>query len=279
MRPDRGLRKPTEYQTLVAGGSAEQRLKANLLADQPGIEGYLTLTYVLADRGLFFLPGAFKKTAKEQIDHTFHLWQHWPDLVLGKHVAAEEDEKGFRVAVQLNEDKDLGREIMSDYRFGIPYAWSVGFTAIRDRSGRESDEAKLDRRAVPQLKGIPITDLRAIEEARWFEGSTVTWGSLENAGPDVVQAREFEADMVSTLLDALTNDTATPGQLANAERIADAWRDRAAAGEQTLHHGTRHEGEGNADEAPTEQTPRRSLMEIRAAQARITALVARGQAA
>src|SRR4051812_6444043 len=105
MRPDRGLRKPTEYQTLVAGGSPEHRLAATLLADKPGIEGYLTLTYTLADRGLFFLPGAFKKTAKEQLDHTFHLWQHWPDLVMGKHLSAQEDDTGFRVAVQINEDK------------------------------------------------------------------------------------------------------------------------------------------------------------------------------
>lgn len=279
MRPDRGLRKPTEYLTLAAGGAPAAGLKATLLDDQPGLEGYLTLTYVLADRGLFFLPGAFKKTAREQLHRTFHLWQHWPDLVLGKHVSAVEDETGFRVAVQINEDKDLGREIMSDYRFGIPYAWSVGFTAIRDRSGRESDEAKLDRRFVPpSLKGVPITELRAIEEARWFESSTVTWGSIENAGPDVVQAKEFDADMVSALIEALTNGTATPGQLANAERIANAWRDRAAAGGSEPHHGTRHEGDGDAT-ALEQSQPRRTLIEIRAAQARITALVARGHAA
>lgn len=239
MRP---TRRPTEYQTFapvgIASDGARTRLAANLQPDDPRLEGYLTLTYVLADRGMFFLPGAFKKTAKEQIDHTFHLLQHWPDLVLGKHVAAQEDDKGFRVTVQINEGKPLGAEVMSDYRFGIPYAWSVGFNIVRDRSGREADDPKLDRRAVPELKGMPITELRAIEEARWFESSTVTWGALEDAGPDVVQSA-FNADVIDGLVAALQSGNATKDQLTQATQIATALQARAAAGSD---HGTRPEG-------------------------------------
>lgn len=238
MRP---TRRPTEYQTFAPVGigsdGAPTRLAASLKPDDAGLEGYLTLTYVLADRGMFFRPGAFTKTAVEQIDHTFHLLQHWPDLVLGKHAAAGEDRKGFRVAVQINEGKPLGAEVMSDYRFGIPYAWSVGFTVVADESGTEKDDKRLDRRTVPELANVPINELRAIKEARWFESSTVTWGSLEDAGPDVVQSA-FDDDAIEHLLSALKAGTATQPQLAHAKEIAAALQSRAGAGSD---HATRTE--------------------------------------
>lgn len=211
---------------------SHDRLQLALLPGEPGMVGYLAPKYVLSDRGTYFVRGAFEKTAGEQLGKAHHLYQHWPDLTIGKHVAAEEDKVGLRVTVQINEDKQLGRDVMSDYRFGIPYGWSIGFDPVRDRSGTEDDDKKLDRSGVPHLANVPVNELRAITEVRWWEGSTVTWGAIHNAGPDTVQSRErFRRADLSILLQAVRDGTLTEEQDAQLRDLFTAWQIRAGAGE------------------------------------------------
>jgi HK97 family phage prohead protease len=211
---------------------SHDRVQLALMPGEPGMVGYLAPKYVLSDRGTYFVKGAFAKTAIEQLGKAHHLYQHWPDLTIGKHVAAEEDRIGFRVTVQINEDKAIGRDVMSDYRFGIPYGWSIGFDPVRDRSGKDDEESKLDRSGVPHLKNVPITELRAIEEVRWWEGSTVTWGAIHSAGPDTVQRRErFRRADVSLLIAAVRDGTLTPEQLSQIDELIAARQTRAGAGE------------------------------------------------
>lgn len=211
---------------------SHDRVALQLLPGEPGMIGYLAPKYVLSDRGTYFVKGAFAKTAIEQLSKAHHLYQHWPDLTIGKHVAAEEDKVGFRVTVQINEDKQLGRDVMSDYRFGIPYGWSIGFDPVRDRSGKDDEDSKLDRSGVPRLKNIPITELRAIEEVRWWEGSTVTWGAIHSAGPDTVQSRQrFTHANIAVLLAAIRDGRLTPEQEAQIETLITTWQTRAGAGE------------------------------------------------
>lgn len=210
---------------------AHDRLSLQLLPDQAGMVGYLAPKYVLSDRGTYFVNGAFRKTAEEQLSRAHHLYQHWPDLTIGKHSAAEEDRTGFRVTVQLNEAKQLGADVMSDYRFGIPYGWSIGFDPVRDRTGTEEEDARIDRTGTPHLKSVPVTELRAITEVRWWEGSTVTWGAIHNAGPDTIQRRRTvtRADL-SLLLAAVKDGRLTAEQERQLAQLVDAWQTRAGAG-------------------------------------------------
>lgn len=221
---------PGGYQTFSASPTfAALAVKPTLLPDEPGLEGYLAPTYVLADRGLFFVPGAFKKTIQERLSTAHHLFDHWPMLVAGRHVRAEEDRRGLRVVVKLNEEKELGRDLMSDYRFGVGYGWSIGFDAVRDRSGDEKDDAKLDRSGAPHLANVPITELRAITEARWWEGSTVPWGAIHSAGPDVVQSRLPRLEL-HALTRLIREGRLTDEQAADLESLVAAWQARAGAG-------------------------------------------------
>lgn len=215
---------------------SHDRLQLALLPGEPGMVGYLAPKYVLSDRGTYFVKGAFEKTAAEQLPKAHHLYQHWPDLTIGKHVAAEEDKVGLRVTVQLNEDKQLGRDVMSDYRFGIPYGWSIGFDPVRDRSGTEDDDKRLDRSGVPHLTNVPVNELRAISEVRWWEGSTVTWGAIHNAGPNVIQRRQtFSRADLSLLIAAVKDGTLTDDQATHIAQLVRAWQTRAGAG---LNHST-----------------------------------------
>lgn len=238
-------------------------LAAKPLSDKPGFDGYLIPWYTLSDRGTFFVPGSAKKTAKEQLNRAPHLYQHYPWEPIGKHVAAFEDDKGFRIAVEINEGIERGEEVMSNLRFGIPLGLSVGFDPIADRSGTDADDKLLNRKTAPSyFKDMPINELRAITEFRWWEGSTVTFAGIATAKPDVIHSSD---ELLFSLLSALKDGTATPEQLATVEAIVAAHSASAAAGSD---HGT----EGDS----ARQDRRMALAAIAAQQAR---LVAQGIAA
>lgn len=203
-------------------------LAAQPLSDKPGFDAYLVPWYVLSDRGTFFVPGSAKKTAKEQLGKAPHLWQHDTWEPIGRHAAAFEDDTGFRISVEVNEGIRRGAELMSNLRFGTPLGVSIGFDPIGDRSGTAADDAKLNRKTAPAyLRDVPINELRAVTEFRWWESSTVTFPAIGTAKPDVIHASD---ELLATLLTALTDGTATAAQLATVEAIVAAYQ-RAAAGE------------------------------------------------
>lgn len=208
-------------------------LAAAPLSDRPGFDGYAAPVYTLTDRGTFFLPGSWKKTAREQLNKAQVLWQHFYDVPIGKHISAVEDEKGFRIGTEINMETQQGAEAMSHLRFGTPLGLSVGFDPVKDRSGTEDDDAKLDRRSAPDgLKTVPISELRAIVESRWWETSVVTWPGLGTAKPDVIHAQSEQS--LDQLLEALKQGDATVDQLATIEAFVAAYSAHAAAA-QTEH--------------------------------------------
>lgn len=232
-------------------------LSAQPLSDKPGFDGYLIPWYVLSDRGTFFVPGAAKRTAKAQLDKAPHLYQHDTWEPIGKHTAAFEDETGFRISVDVNESTNRGAEVMSNLRFGMPLGLSVGFDPIGDRSGTEADDALLNRKAAPTLfKNVPINELRAITEFRWWESSTVTFAGIATAKPDVIHA---SSELLATLLQALRDGTASTEQLASARAIVAAMQSSPAPGPD---HGT------------DELQGKRRQLDIAAVQVRLAALMA-----
>lgn len=211
---------------------SHDRVNLTLLPGEPGMVGYLAPKYVLSDRHTAFANGAFKKTAVEQLPKAHHLYHHWPDLTIGKHTDAVEDKVGLRVTVQINEDKQLGRDVMSDYRFGIPYGWSIGFDPVKDRTATDEDFARLDRSGVPDAHLLKAADVRMITEVRWWEGSTVTWGAIHNAGPDTIQRRRSPADRfdMERFIEALRDGTLSEQHYPLIEQLVTEWQARAGAG-------------------------------------------------
>lgn len=225
-------------------------------SNKPGFDGYLIPWYTLSDRGTYFVPGAAKKTAKEQLGKAPHLYQHDTWEPIGKHAAAFEDDKGFRISVEVNESVPRGAETMSNLRFGTPLGLSVGFDPVADRSGTEADDKVLNRKtAPPYFKDVPINELRAITEFRWWESSTVTFAGIASAKPDVIHA---SAELLAALLTALKDGTATREQMATVEQIVAAHRASAAPG----------------NPGTDELDARRRTADIAAVQARLAALTA-----
>jgi HK97 family phage prohead protease len=214
--------------TRGADGSVEF-LAAMPLSDKPGFDANLVPFYTLSDRGSYFVPGAFKKTAKERRAAAPHLLQHDTWTPVGKHGYAAEHDDGFYIAVEVNEDIEAGRELMSNLRFGVPMGVSIGFDRIRDRSGSEDDDAKLDRSTAPDfLKTVPINELRAITEARWWESSSVTFPAIGTAKPTEVRSAGSDLESLSRLLSVLTEGTPTEADLLEVHKIVAAYEAYAA---------------------------------------------------
>lgn len=225
---------PAQYETFTALTSKDgaiQMLAAEPLSDKPGFDGYLVPWYVLSDRGTFFVPGAFKKSAKERRAAAPHLYQHDIWEPIGKHAAAFEDETGFRIGVELNIETQRGAETYSNLQFGTPLAMSVGFDRLGDRTGTKQDEAKLDRSTAPGWENVPINELRAITEARWWESSTVTFPGLATAKPDTIHSAAALPDLIK----GITDGTLSEEQLAHVRDLVAAYQASAAA---ATAHGT-----------------------------------------
>lgn len=218
------------------------------MSDRSGVEGYAVPWYVLSDRGTFFTPGSAKKTIKEQLTKAPHLFQHWDDEVIGFHVNAVEDDIGFRIAVAMNEETKRGAEVMSNHRFAASmnrqaYQFSIGLDRVSFRTGTDADDQKLNRSyAPPFYKNVPINELTAITEWKWYEDSTVTFAGIGNAQPDIIHSAS-DADTLAALLEALKAGTLDPAQTQQITDLVAAYQAFAAAG---LDHGT-DDGEARPD--------------------------------
>ena len=203
------------------------------MSTEPGLEGYLVPYYVLSDRGTFFVPGSFKKTAEERLRKAPHLYQHYGPMI-GTHIAADAaDQKGFRIAVAMNEDIPEGAEVMSNHRFAAErgnqaYQFSVGVDRIQWRNGEPKDDAKLDRSYAPAyLQGIPITELVAYTEAKWWESSSVTFAGIGNAQPDIIHSKA--PALIAGWIEQLKNGTMEESLGRELSQLVAAYQEAGAA--------------------------------------------------
>jgi hypothetical protein len=210
------------------------------MSSMAGVEGYAVPWFVLSDRGTYFVPGSAKKTIKERLSSAPHLYQHFDDEVIGFHVNAVEDEIGFRIAVAVNEATARGAEVMSNHRFAAEmgrqaYQFSIGLDRVAFRTGTDKDEQKLNRAyAPPYWQNVPINELTAITEWKWYEDSTVTFAGIGNAQPDIIHSASPE--QIKELLAAVKAGTLDPAQTQQIKDLVAAYEAFAAAG--ATPHGT-----------------------------------------
>jgi HK97 family phage prohead protease len=217
------------------------RQELAITPDEPSLIGYLIRWDTVTDRGTFFKKSAFTKTIAEK-PATPHLWQHWGDLIIGVNKEPVQDRNGLKIKVAINEEDELGRRVMGTYRHGQQHGWvpdwSIGFNRIKDRTATDDEYGNLDFSGAGPYKNAPASELRALLEVSWDEGSTVTWGALHGAGPDIVNSRYAAATLdLAAFTVAAREGRLTPEQLAQVEELKAAIQTRAGAGA-TGHHST-----------------------------------------
>jgi HK97 family phage prohead protease len=155
---------------------------ADVEATEAGFTGHAA-TFWTADAYLScFAPGCFSKTLADRGSRLPVLWQHDPDLPIGKHLAITEDADGLAVDVALIDDGAEGSSALKRLRGGIPIGLSFGFNTVKDRSAEDDDQID-----VSQLPGIDKSEIRVITEVKLWETSVVTFPANEQATIDAVR--------------------------------------------------------------------------------------------
>lgn len=168
-------------------------------------------------------PGAFRKTIKERGDRLPVLFQHNPDIPVGRHRSIKEDKTGLSVDVELIDDAAEGSTLLKRLRGGVPLGLSFGFNTIKDRSAEDDDPID-----VSQTPGLKKADVRVITEARLWETSVVTFPANERAAINDVRSH-LHIQTITTLMDSLVAGTLTDEQTRAIEQLVAAYEQRAAA--------------------------------------------------
>lgn len=109
----------------------------NMDEEKGSFSGYASIFGVLDTVGDMVMPGAFKRTLREQKQFPL-LWSHNIMEPIGL-VAGQEDEKGLRVEGQLNLDVQRAREVRSLIRQGAVNGLSIGYQTIKEGQDKESN--------------------------------------------------------------------------------------------------------------------------------------------
>jgi len=133
------------------------------------VTGYFSTFGVKDSDGDIVMPGAFKKTLRENgvkgKDRIMHLWQHSTWDILGKPKTLKEDKIGLYFETEFDTRRKLVEDVLVMYSNGTLNEHSIGFNII-------SSKDVVDKNGKRQH-----TELN---ELKLWEGSTVTWG----ANPD-----------------------------------------------------------------------------------------------
>ena len=166
----KGLKMPSRLQT---------SLEIKALNDDGTFTGYGGIFGNIDGDNDIIAKGAFEKSLTNDIMPKM-LWQHRSDQLAGKWTSIKEDAHGLLVTGQLNLDKQLGKDIYSDLKFGSLDAMSVGFQTVND---------EYDSKA----------GIRTINEAKLWEVSLVTFPANDSAritavksSKDILTVRDLE---------------------------------------------------------------------------------------
>ncbi len=188
--------------------------------NQDGFSGHASTFWAVDTYATAMAPGAFKRTLKNKGEKRLVLWQHWPDVPIGKTTTLKEDKTGLAFEADVTIETRAGAEAMALLRDEVPLGMSFGFRTVKDRSAEDDDP--LDFSQQPNLKPA---DVRVITEVNLWEVSLVSFPANEAAAITAVRA-ELELDALTTLLDALTRGDIDEHHAALVEQIVLAWDQR-----------------------------------------------------
>jgi HK97 family phage prohead protease len=122
------------------------------------------------------MPGSFTKTIKESFYRVKWFKNHNRDELIGVPLEAKESNEFLIVRGRINMNKQLGRDIYSDYKIyaeeGLSLEHSIGVDAIRKEDDHENK-------------------VRKVMEWKWWEFSTLTsWGA--NPNTPLLELKSFE---------------------------------------------------------------------------------------
>ena len=128
------------------------------------VTGYFSVFGNLDSDGDIVLPGAFKKTLKENGPDSgkpriLHLYMHDPSQILSKPHVLKEDKRGLYFESKISETS-LGKDVLQLYRDKVLTEHSIGYQVVK----REVDESGKER-------------VQKLVELKLWEGSTVSWGA------------------------------------------------------------------------------------------------------
>lgn len=165
--------------------SLQYKTKANDVDEEKGIVTVAVNGIGVKDsQNDISMPGSFNKTLRENIGRMKWFLNHDTTQLLGVPLSGKEDGGNLVMVGQLNLEKQIGRDILSDYKLyastGRTLEHSIGVQAIK------RDEA----------------DPRKVLEWKMFEYSTLTsWGS--NPQTFLIDIKSATPDKVKEVLDFL----------------------------------------------------------------------------
>lgn len=139
-------------------------------------EAYGNVKWVVDSYREVAVDGAFKKSiTRHKSEGTMPkmLWNHNPDIVIGKWLEMEEDDHGLKVKGQLALNTQRGRETYELLKMGALDALSIGFTAPKESYGAKDDVTYL-------------------EEIDLYEVSVVTFPANKQSTVTSVKSEEIE---------------------------------------------------------------------------------------
>jgi hypothetical protein len=144
------------------------------------VTGYFSIFGNKDSDGDIVLPGAYKKTLKEngpqsEKPRILHLFMHDPMQILAKPFTLKEDKKGLYFESKIS-DTSLGRDVIQLYRDKVLTEHSIGYNIVK----REVDEKEETQKLV---------------ELKLWEGSTVSWGANMDALVETVKSDGVSKDI------------------------------------------------------------------------------------
>jgi uncharacterized protein len=154
------------------------------------ITGYFSVFGNVDTDGDIVLPGAFKKTIKENGPDSpkpriLHLYMHDPAKILSKPHVLKEDKHGLYFESKISETS-LGKDVLQLYRDKVLTEHSIGYQIVK----REVDESGKER-------------IQKLVELKLWEGSTVGWGANMEALVSTVKSEGKQGKTFDNIIEKI----------------------------------------------------------------------------
>ena len=154
------------------------------------VTGYFSVFGNLDSDGDIVIPGAFKKTIRENGPESgkpriLHLYMHDPSKILAKPHVLKEDKHGLYFESKISETS-LGKDVLQLYRDKVLTEHSIGYQIVK----REVDESGKER-------------IQRLIELKLWEGSTVSWGANMEALVTTVKSEGKQGNTFNTIIEKI----------------------------------------------------------------------------